>query len=111
MKTDLFDSVFDYEEDLDKYDKSILVDVAGRFDLYEKNENKFFKAFTVGNTNEIPGGWLNPKLEPYLVMDTLPEMMSELGKEELGKCLDVAVQQFVEASIANKWMSVRYCAT
>lgn len=109
LETDLFESVFEYEEDLDKYNKSILVDVAGRFDLYEKNKTKFLKAFTVGNTNEILGGWLNPKLEPYLVMDTLAEMMNKLGKEGLNQRLDVAVEQFVEATMKNKWMSVRFC--
>ena len=109
MATNLFDSVFEYEEDLGQYDNSVLVDVAGKFDLYDKYDKKFVKAFTVGNTNEIPGGWTNPKLEPYLVMDTLAEMMSELGKERLDKCLDEAVQEFVGAVIQNQWMSVRYC--
>ena len=109
LATNLFDSVFEYEEDLDQYDNSVLVDVAGKFDLYDKYDKKFVKAFTVGNTNEIPGGWTNPKLEPYLVMDTLAEMMSELGKERLDKCLDDAVQEFVGAVIQNQWMSVRYC--
>lgn len=134
LKTDQYDSVFDYDEDLDKYNDCVLVDVAGKSDLYMRNEHKFLKAFAVGNSNDVPEptftqlgfiatlkmmlalmgfkwllGWLNPKLEFYLVLDTLDEMKSELGHEELNKRLDEAMTLFVDAVLTNKLMSVRFC--
>ena len=119
---------------MDKYNECVLVDVAGKSNLYKMNEHKFLKAFAVGNSNDVPEptfkqlgfiatlkmmlalmgfkwllGWLNPKLEFYLVLDTLDEMKSELGHEELNKRLDEAMTLFVDAVITNKLMSARFC--
>ena len=54
---------------------------------------------------------LNPQLELFFVFDIMQELRKELGQAKLDEQMDVAMKEFVNAIITNKWMTVRTCDT
>ena len=137
QKTQLYDQVLGYDDDLPDDDKYILIDVAGRGEVYKGNQDKIVKAYVVGNSHGVPdavstfssfgyiatlkmmlafmgwGGWLakylNPKLEVFLIMTVSAQLTQDWGAEGFQKRYETAMQDFTKAAVDKGWMTCKQC--
>jgi hypothetical protein len=145
QKTGLYEKVLEYDDDkemdaavADK--KLVMVDVAGRGEVYQRLEPNIIKAWSVGNSHNVPdnistfknfslkasikmmwtmmglpGGWLinkliNPKLELFLIMTINAKLAQEWGAEVHQQRFEQFMTDFAEAAAENNWMTVKRCA-
>jgi len=139
QKTGLYDEILSYDEDLPGGDdcKYILIDIAGRGDLYKRNADTIKKTLVIGNASSqddkdstfacfsmyamvklmltMAGApsflrkWMNPSMELFLIMDVSAELTAEWGQEKFNAMVEQATIDFVKA--ASEWMTVCHCNT
>lgn len=115
----------------------VMVEVSGRGQVYANNESRVKKLLSIGNASDAPDKdstfasftayakvkmmltilgapqWIrsrmNPTQELFLIMDIIPQLLGEWGKEKYLQTLEDYTKKFCDE--AGKWMKERPCDT
>jgi hypothetical protein len=139
--TGLYGQVLSYDADLPDTDKAnyIFIDVAGRGEVYTRNEAKIVKALCVGNSQNVSDAewtftqfglvaklktmlmfmgfgsiasyFLRPKLDLFLIIDVSAALLKEWGRDGYNERFENATQDFLNAAMDKKWIQRRICTT
>jgi hypothetical protein len=138
--TGLYDQVLSYNTDFPETDEAhyIFIDVAGRGEVYARNEASIVKALVIGNSQDVSdaastsaqfglvtkikvmlmfmglgsiASYLRPKLDLFLIVDIRAALSKEWGHDGFKERSENAMQDFVTAAVDKKWIQRRSCTT